>query len=695
MKSAKTTAALAALTAGLMAFGPTIGPLATLTSAYAAEDYSDATSIDLSNLTTGSYDGYKVAAAEILDQDGNAASDYSGTTVTISEAGTYRITGSATDTNIVVKKGTTGVTLVLDNCSLSCDYTAPIVCKKNTGVDIVLVGTSTITDDEDVSNDEDVNASSYLADYEGACIKAKDGATLTLSGAGTLNVVGNAKHGIRATCNPGEEGETGTTTLNVLSGTYNISVQNETGDNATQDGDGIHSDDVLNIGSEGMSDADLTINVNQACEGLEGGTVNIYGGAINVTSSDDGINAANSDYASAGISYSFAINVYGGTVNVVAGGDGIDSNGNVLTQDGTVYVCSTSGGNGAFDVGDAGGYTWTNVNATVVALGQGSMEVTPAGTYVAFGTVGGMGGGRGGMMPQEEGTDAQVSDATATEEATLETQAGGRGGMMPGGEGGMTGAQAIVTKGQALVISDGTTSIDLGTAAANAASVIVASPQLTSGTTYTLTADGATVGTAQAATGTGQGGMGGGPGGQGGQMPGGEGQFPGGQFPGDGQTPPAPPADGQFPGGQPGQATQAGWQQAGDTWSYVKADGSLATGWEQVNGVWYYFDATGVMLTGWQHVAGTWYYLEASGAMVTGWYKVDGTWYLLASSGAMLTGWQQVGGQWYFLSDSGAMLTGWVMSNGTWYYCAADGHMLANTTTPDGYRVNASGAWVQ
>ena len=42
--------------------------------------------------------------------------------------------------------------------------------------------------------------------------------------------------------------------------------------------------------------------------------------------------------------------------------------------------------------------------------------------------------------------------------------------------------------------------------------------------------------------------------------------------------------------------------------------------------------------------------------------------------GAMLTGWQQIGGKWYYFNTSGALLT--------------------NTTTPDGYTVNANGEWV-
>ena len=30
-----------------------------------------------------------------------------------------------------------------------------------------------------------------------------------------------------------------------------------------------------------------------------------------------------------------------------------------------------------------------------------------------------------------------------------------------------------------------------------------------------------------------------------------------------------------------------------------------------------------------------------------------------------------------------------------WYYMGADGYMLTDTTTPDGYYVNADGVWVQ
>ncbi len=52
-----------------------------------------------------------------------------------------------------------------------------------------------------------------------------------------------------------------------------------------------------------------------------------------------------------------------------------------------------------------------------------------------------------------------------------------------------------------------------------------------------------------------------------------------------------------------------------------------------------------------------------------------------------------VGGQ-----KSGVYLTNaWFQSpvSGLWYYMGSDGYMLTNTTTPDGYKVNASGVWVK
>ena len=116
------------------------------------------------------------------------------------------------------------------------------------------------------------------------------------------------------------------------------------------------------------------------------------------------------------------------------------------------------------------------------------------------------------------------------------------------------------------------------------------------------------------------------------------------------------------------------WVQSGSRWWYKHADGSYTTNdWEKINGVWYRFDNSGWMQTGWVK-DGSWYYLDGSGAMKTGWLKDNGNW--------------------YYLQDSGAMKTGWMKVSGKWYYAYSSGALAINTTTPDGYRVNANGEWV-
>ena len=79
---------------------------------------------------------------------------------------------------------------------------------------------------------------------------------------------------------------------------------------------------------------------------------------------------------------------------------------------------------------------------------------------------------------------------------------------------------------------------------------------------------------------------------------------------------------------------------------------------------------------------------------VVGWVKDKGLWYYLNESGSMATGWVKDKGSWYYLDTAGAMKTGWFTVSGKWYYTYNSGDLLVNTTTPDGYRVNANGEWV-
>ena len=119
-----------------------------------------------------------------------------------------------------------------------------------------------------------------------------------------------------------------------------------------------------------------------------------------------------------------------------------------------------------------------------------------------------------------------------------------------------------------------------------------------------------------------------------------------------------------------------GWENTDRGWKYKESNGSYVTNtWKQVDGIWYFFDGEG-------HIA-------------TSWRQIDGAWYFFNASGAMLTGWVQSGNDWYYMNPSGAMATGWVQSGNDWYYMSPSGAMLSNTTTADGYRLDASGRWVK
>ena len=156
-------------------------------------------------------------------------------------------------------------------------------------------------------------------------------------------------------------------------------------------------------------------------------------------------------------------------------------------------------------------------------------------------------------------------------------------------------------------------------------------------------------------------------------------------------------------------------------WKFFRNDGSnIRSQWahianpyavdDQPKTGWFYFDAEGLMQYGWflDTATGKWYYLHAEsdgmlGTMMTGWHYDlnDGRWYYLDTvTGEMLLGWQNIGGKWYYFNTAPNEQT-WNLDSvaGLWRFNNSTarplGSMYINETTPDGYQVDGSGAWIQ
>ena len=95
--------------------------------------------------------------------------------VKITQPGTYIVSGICGDGTITVKKGTTGVVLILEDLTLSSSTGAPISINKSAQVHLIVSGSVTLTDSEDPA-DEGSSDSEAAEAYDGAALKIKSGA---------------------------------------------------------------------------------------------------------------------------------------------------------------------------------------------------------------------------------------------------------------------------------------------------------------------------------------------------------------------------------------------------------------------------------------------------------------------------------------------------------------------------------------
>lgn len=239
-------------------------------------------------------------------------------TLTITESGTYHLTGSLDDGLIIINAGGGVVRLILDNVSIKNASGPAIACYSADDLVIELVGESALEDGASYSAD-------YDEDVSGAVYSKAD---LTFQGDGTLNLTANYQDGIVSKDD-----------LKFNSGTYNISAND----------DGIRGKDSVyiiagNYMIDSAADAVKSTNETDADKGfvlIESGSFNIvtgakgikainsvliYDGTFNIDSHDDAIHSNN------------YVSIMGGDIAIVSGDDGVHADKELIIDDGIIAI---------------------------------------------------------------------------------------------------------------------------------------------------------------------------------------------------------------------------------------------------------------------------------------------------------------------------------------------------------------------
>lgn len=233
--------------------------------------------------------------------------DVSNGDVSITDEGTYILSGDMKSGKVVVNAPNRKVQIVLAGCSIISEDSCPFIIEEADKVFLTLADGSVNTVADAASYDETIGDSTV----DGAIFSKAD---LTINGSGTLEVTGAYKHGIVSkddiTITGGNINVTsvksgivgkdcvqiGGGKINVSAGTHAISSTNE--EDKSRGYVYIYSGDIsLDAGKKGikaMSGLIIdggSIHVDRSYEGLESTIININGGEIDIVSSDDGINA--------------------------------------------------------------------------------------------------------------------------------------------------------------------------------------------------------------------------------------------------------------------------------------------------------------------------------------------------------------------------------------------------------------------
>ena len=428
---------------GTAAGSQSITSTASNTQMVTAASISEDTHYDADDLT---WDAAKEVAVTLKDGASAAAGSAAGVkvdgdTVTITAAGTYRLSGALSDGKVVIAAGEEDVVrVILDGVTLASSTGSPFVVQSANEAILFL---------DDGSTNSIKDAATYAdqgTDAPNAALYSM--ADLTLAGTGSLEVTGQYNDGIvskdglvlaagNVTVKAADDGIRGKDYAVLLDGTYQITAGGDgfKSDNDTDDGRGwllVNGGKLtVSAGDDGvkaqnqLAIANGTVTVSESSEGLEAQHIAVSGGTVSVTATDDGVNASGGASTAAqsgggmgggpggGESVGdYSVDISGGSLTINSEGDGLDSNGNASISGGTVVVNGPeSNGNGALDVNGELAVS----GGTVAAAGSAGMVVTPgtsstqSGVQVTFAST----------VPA--GTAVQLADADGKLVATFVT----------------------------------------------------------------------------------------------------------------------------------------------------------------------------------------------------------------------------------------------------------------------------------
>lgn len=260
-----------------------------------------------------------------------------GSTVTIQASGTYSVSGSLSDGQLVVDSGKgNSVTLILDGVSIHNEDGSPLAILSGKLVEIVLNdGTENTLSDgatyvfPDAATDEP-NATLYSK------------SDLVLSGNGTLQIAARYNDGIGAkdtlTIQSGtyiitaaDDGIRGKDSLTIEGGTFTV----------TAGGDALKSDNDTDTTLGWIQINNGTFDLTASGDGIAAETnVVIQNGTFNIKTGGGYQVAASDDLSAKGIKAGVLVQIDGGTFTVDSSDDTVHSNGSIVINQGSLTLSS-------------------------------------------------------------------------------------------------------------------------------------------------------------------------------------------------------------------------------------------------------------------------------------------------------------------------------------------------------------------